>query len=416
MFAVFASLSFGQRLTMDEAVRLAKRNNGLLKAAEQDLVAAKARRTIAASSFFPSITPTATYTDSLQQNPGSTSVAFSQFSTEAGLSWRVLDAGQRTASLAASRNNVSAQDAQTQQVQRTLIFDVEVDFLETLRSQELAKVATAQQERADKVLDQTKTRVQVGDAARREILQAEADALNAKVNTINAKNRTNVNSAALKAIIGLQKDYANLDLDPVSFVPATDLPASIDDAVNLGLKNRPDLISRRKSLAAQRDNLRVTEIDAGLTWTLDFNYSRQFSPDQLSNRNAKFLLSYPLFDGGRSKAQVTADKAGLEASKAILSQTEKDARSEIEAAFLTYSQDQRRLGAAELALKAARLNYEAASASQTLKVASLLEVITAQVSLVTAESNYIEASYDVQISQLKLRLVTGLQMPGEDAS
>jgi outer membrane protein len=401
---------------MDEAVRLAKRNNGILKAAEQDIIAAKARQTIAASSFFPTISPSVGYTDSLQQNPGSTSVAFSGWSTEAGLTWKILDAGQRSAQLAAARNNVSAQNAQTQQTLRTLIFDVEVDFLETLRAQELEKVATAQQGRADKVLDQTKARVQIGDAARREILQAEADELNAKVNSINAKNRTNVNSAALKAIIGLQNNYLPLELDPVSFVPATDLPATIEDAVNLGLKTRPDLISRRKSLAAQRDSLRVTELGAGLTWSLDLNYNKQFSPDQTSNRNATFLLTYPLFDGGRSKALVTADRAGYDASIAILNQTEKDARSEIEAAFRTYTQDQLRLTAADLALKAAKLNYEAASASQNLKVASLLEVITAQVSLVTAESNYIEASFDVQISQLKLRLVTGLQMPGEDAS
>lgn len=418
MLAAWAGLSFGQKLTMDEAIRLAKRNNGNLKAAEQDLIASKARRTIAASSFMPVLTPTATYTDSLRQIPsatlGNTSVAFTQTSTQAGLTWRILDTGQRMAQLNAARQSVSAQDAQTQQVLRNLIYDVEVGFLETLRSQELEKVATSQLGRSDKVLEQTKARVSVGDAARREILQAEADALNAKVNSINAKNRTNINSASLKSIIGLQRDYATLELEPSSFVPSTDFPADVDSAVNLGLKNRPDLISRRKSVESQLNNLRGTELDAGLTWSLDFNYSRQFTPDQSSNRNTSFLLSYPLFDGGRSKAQVTAERANVEASKALLSQTEKNARSEIESAYLTYSQDQLRLNASELALRAARLNFEAASASQALKVASLIEVITAQVSLVTAESNYIEASYDVQISQLKLRLVTGLQMPGEE--
>ena len=418
MLVAWAALSFGQKLTMDEAIRLAKRNNGNLKAAEQDLIASKARRTIAASSFMPVLTPTATYTDSLRQIPsatlGNTSVAFTQTSTQAGLTWRILDTGQRMAQLNAARQSVSAQDAQTQQVLRNLIYDVEVGFLETLRSQELEKVATSQLGRSDKVLEQTKARVSVGDAARREILQAEADALNAKVNSINAKNRTNINSASLKSIIGLQRDYATLELEPSSFVPSTDFPADVDSAVNLGLKNRPDLISRRKSVESQLNNLRGTELDAGLTWSLDFNYSRQFTPDQSSNRNTSFLLSYPLFDGGRSKAQVTAERASLEASKAVLSQTEKNARSEIESAYLTYSQDQLRLNASELALRAARLNFEAASASQVLKVASLIEVITAQVSLVTAESNYIEASYDVQISQLKLRLVTGLQMPGEE--
>jgi outer membrane protein len=112
---------------------------------------------------------------------------------------------------------------------------------------------------------------------------------------------------------------------------------------------------------------------------------------------------------------VTEGRANVNASKALLDQSEKDARSEIEADFSTYSQDQLRLQSAELALKAAQLNYEAADGSQKAGAASLLDVITAQVSLVTAESNYIQATYDVLIAQLRLRLVTGLPMPGENS-
>jgi outer membrane protein len=411
LLAVMAATSFGEKLTMDEAIRLAKQNNGSLKAAQNDLVAAKARRVIAASSFLPTLTPTATYNDTRQENPN---FASSGTSTQASLVWRPLDSGQRLANLKASRDSVSAQGAQTQQTLRQLIFNVEQQFLETLRAQELEKVATAQQLRADKVLDQTKTRVRVKDAARREILQAEADALNAKVNAIGARNRTNTNSAGLKAIIGLQTSYTNLDLDTVSFVPSTDLPAMVENAVSLGLKARPDLISRRKSVDSQANSLRGTEIEAGLTWALDFRYSRRITPSENSDRNTSLLFSYPLFDGGKSKALVTAERANLEASKAVLDQAEKDARSEIEATFATYNQDQLRLDSAALALKAAQLNFEAADGSQKAGAASLIEVITAQVSLVTAESNFIEATYDVLISQLKLRLVTGLQMPGED--
>ena len=405
---------------MDEAVRLAKRNNGTLRAAEYDLAAARGRQTIAASAFFPTLTPSIQYTDSLRQIPsatlGNNSSAFTQWSTQAGLVWRVLDSGQRLQELRSARDSVSAQGAQTQQTLRQLIFDVENQFLETLRAQELEKVANAEQSRSDKVLDQTKARVAVGDAARREILQAEADAQNAKVNAIGAKNQTTTNSATLKARIGLQKDYSTLDLEPVTFVPSTDVPPTIDEAVATGLRLRPDLIARRKTLDSQRDLVVETEISSGLTWAVDFNYSRQFTPDQSSNRNTTFLASYPLFDGGKSRDEVAVSRANYSASRAVYEQAEKDARSEIESTFSTYAQDQLRLQAADLALKAAQLNYEAADASQRAGAASLLDVITAQVSLVTAESNDIQANYDVQIAQLKLRLVTGLPMPGENQS
>lgn len=414
VIAVFAGQCMAQKLTVDEAIRLAKQNNGNFKAAIQDLVAAKARRTQANAAFLPTLTPSLTYTNSLREIANSPSVEVNQTSTQADLVWKALDAGQRMAQLRAARESVSAQTAQTQQTLRQLIFDVESQFLETLRSQELEKVADAQLERSNKVLDQTKTRVQVGDAARREILQAEADALNAKVNSITAKNRSNTNGATLKAIIGYQRDYSTPNLEPIVFAEESDLPKTVEEAVDMGLKSRPDLIARRKSVSSQAESLRGTEIDAGLTWSLDLSYSRQFSPDVDSTRLASFLLSYPLFDGGKSRAFVTEGRANLEASRAILSQAEKDARSEIESTYLTYHQDQLALESADLALKAARLNFEAADGSQRAGAASLIDVITAQVSLVTAESNFIEATYNLLISQLQLRLVTGLPMPGEE--
>ncbi len=412
--AVFSSACFGQTLTMLDAIHMAKQNNGNLKAAYYDLVAAKARKNQASAAFLPVITPSAEWVDAYQQVKSGPALSNTGTTTQASLIWQPLDAGQRAAGLRAADESVSAQMASTLQTLRQLIFDVESQFLNTLRAQELEKVADAEQDRANKVLDQTKTRVDVGDAARREILQAQADALNAKVGSLNARNRTNTNSAILKAQIGLQNDYKKPELQPVTFESQNDLPTDVASAVEMGLRNRQDLIARRRSVASQAQSLKISEIQAGLTWSLDFNFTQQFSPNSLNNRNTSFFVSYPLFDGGKSRAIVEQGRAGLFASKAILDQAEKDARSEIEAAFLVYQQDQQALDAASLALKAARSNYEAADGSQKAGAASLLDVITANVSLVTAESNYIEANYDLLIAQLKLRLVTGLSMPGED--
>lgn len=412
---VLSGFAAAQTLTMEEAIRLAKKNNGTLLAAVQDLVAAKAQQTQAKAAFMPTLTPSVSYNDTLRDVPGGPSVKSSGTVSQAALAWQPLDAGQRLASLRSARESVSAQTASTQQTLRLLIFDVESQYLETLRAQELEKVADAQLGRANKVLDQTKTRVNVGDAARREILQAEADTLNAKVNSLNARNRTNTNSAGLKAIIGLQNDYTKPILAPVSFAKQDDLPTEVGAAVDMGVKTRPDLIARRKSVASQAEGVKISEINAGLTWSLDLAYTRQFSPDQLGDRSASFFLSYPLFDGGKSQAIVAQNQASLAGSRALLSQAEKDARSEIESTYLTYTQDVAALEAADLALKAAQLNFQAADESQKAGAATLLDVITAQVSLVTAESNYIEATYDLLIAQLKLRLVTGLPMPGEES-
>ena len=67
----------------------------------------------------------------------------------------------------------------------------------------------------------------------------------------------------------------------------------------------------------------------------------------------------------------------------------------------------------EIALDAAKKNYNAAVDSQKAGAYDLLQVLTAQVSLVTAESNQIQALYDYRISDVNLKLVTGRPIPGE---
>jgi outer membrane protein len=413
-----SALCSAETLTLDEAINLAKKNNGTLKSAQLDLQVAKERVRQANAAFLPTITPSLNYIDSVRNIPnaqfGNITQTFNQTQTNTLLSWRVLDAGQRLNQLQAQRSSESSQAATTRQTIRQILFNVQQNYLESLRAQSLEMVAESQLKRANTVLEQTQARVKVGDAAKREILQAQADALNASVNSLTARNRSNTNLASLKAAVGLPFDGASYQLNPITFKLAEDLPSELKPAIQMGVKLRPDLNARRQSNDAQSRSVRLAMIEAGLSYALDLSYNRQLSPGTGYDQNVSFQVSFPLFDGGRSRSVVRERKNSLESLNQQLMQAEKDAQSEIEAAFLTYQQNQKRLEASELAVKAARLNFESANESRKLGAGDLLEVITAQVSLVTAESNYIEATYDSLLSQLRLRQVIGLPLLGED--
>jgi outer membrane protein TolC len=71
------------------------------------------------------------------------------------------------------------------------------------------------------------------------------------------------------------------------------------------------------------------------------------------------------------------------------------------------------LDASDLALKAAQENFNAASESQSLGAGTIIEVTAAQLALVTAETNRVQALYDYLISEMELKLVTGAPLPGE---
>ena len=406
----------GENLTLEQAIKLAKANNGTLKAAAFDIKAATARKAQATSALFPTLTPAFSFskTKNEQGNStvGGTTFEFEQTATQARINWRILDSGQRLTQIRSAREGEAAQVASSRQTVRQVLFGVHQQYIETLRAQELESLADYQLKRAETVLDQTKARVQVGDAARREILQAQADALNASVNVISAKNRVDTNAASLKAQIGLQKDFDRPVLTP--YAVDIDSPRDLAKAVEVGMTIRPDLISRRRNIGASQQSLRSAQIEAGVTWSLDYTDTSFFTPTTGNNQNVSFLLSYPLFDGGNARSSVAIQRATLESASASLTQAERDARSEIESAFITFQQNQSRYASAEKAFEAAKLNFEATSESRRLGGSDLIDVLTAQVTLATAESNRIDAKYDLLISQLRLQLATGMPIPGED--
>jgi len=406
----------GESLTLEQALKLAKTNNGTLKAAAFDIQAATARKRQATSSLFPTITPAFSFskTKNEQGNStvGGTTFEFEQTATQARISWRLLDSGERLTQIRSAREGEAAQIAQSRQTVRQVIFSVHQQYIETLRAQELESLADYQLKRAETVLEQTQARVKVGDAARREILQAQADALNASVNVITAKNRVDTNAATLKSQIGLQKDFDRPVL--AGYKVDIDSPTVLAKAVEVGMTIRPDLIARRRNIGASQQSLRNAQIGAGITWSLDYTDTSFFTPITGNNQNVSFLLSYPLFDGGNARSAVAIQRASLESAAANLTQAERDARSEIESAFITFSQNKSRAEAAEKAFQAATLNFEATQESRRLGASDLIDLLTAQVSLATAESNRIDAKYDLLISQLRLQLVTGMPVPGED--
>ncbi|MER3466531.1 MAG: hypothetical protein C4340_05260, partial [Armatimonadota bacterium] len=119
-------------------------------------------------------------------------------------------------------------------------------------------------------------------------------------------------------------------------------------------------------------------------------------------------------DAGRAREVVRQSRLQYEASGLQLDQLERDVRSEIEAAYATWELSFERFQAAQVALEAARENFRAASESQAEGAADVLEVSTAQVALVTAETNFVQAVYDYYIAVVRMQLATGERMPGEE--
>ncbi len=416
------AFSFGQApastsaLTLEDALGLAIDRNGNLRSALADLRSSQSARRSAYGAFLPTLTPS--YSLSTGRTNFQTGAGIGgdgrQENADITLSWRLLDSGDRSTRFAESRAQVQVSEAQLQNQLRTILFAVHQRYYDALRAEEILRVRQAQQERAAKILDQTKTRVEVGDDAPINILQANADFLNARVEVLTANNRTATTRAELKAVIGWDVTEALPELARPGGQPEAVPPTELEEAFREATVRRPDVRSQLATIQSAKINIRQARIDGAVNFSLDANLRKNFAEDVFDRSNLQFTASIPLFDGRRSQETVRQRELVLESREAGLQQLLREVRAEVESAYVEFRQNQERLMAAQAALEAATKNFEAASESQTLGASDLIDVVTAQVSLVTAESNRVEAFYDFLISEVRWKLVTGQPLPGEE--
>jgi outer membrane protein TolC len=408
-----------QPLTLDQAIQLAKKNNGDVRAAVFSEKGARSRVDQARANFFPTITPSYTYNSRRTQvlTPGGSIFNQSEGGTsEVNATLRLLDLGERGFNLKSSQEEAATAEQDALQTLRQVLFQVYSQYYNTLRFQELVASADAQVQRAQSIYDATQAQVEVGQTAKKELLQAQADLANAKVQGLTAQNQFTNAQASLKALIGWQSTQALPSL--VSSQPPTEALAlpTLDEMVQMGMQNRADLKSARRRNESLRYSSKLADRQATASLGVDASFNQELTPNSLQDRAFVLNLSLPWLDFGRSKAAARQARYSYEASKSTLTQTERVAQSEIEAAYKDVSQNAERLTAAQQAVTAARENFQAASESQKLGVGTVVDVITAQASLATAESGYVQALYDYDTSLVQLRLVTGQSIPGEESA
>jgi len=118
-------------------------------------------------------------------------------------------------------------------------------------------------------------------------------------------------------------------------------------------------------------------------------------------------MTYPLFDGGLVRAQVRDARATLTQAQLAVEQTRQALQLAVDQAFISKEEARIRIGSTQSAVRAARENYAAARESQKEGAGTIIDVITAQAQLVTAETNAIQAIYDYYSADAQLQRAIG---------
>jgi outer membrane protein len=407
-----AAVNAQETLSLDDALRLALQNNGLARAALAETDAADARLAAARANLYPSIDLSSSTTRTRIEGGGAIADT-TQRQNGFGLEWLLLDNGQRELRIRQSSRTAEATRQSTRDTVRRVLFQTARAYYEVLRRKELLQVADTAVRRAETLLEVAKAQAEVGAAPQKDVLQAEADLANARVQQIQARNALRLAETDLKRLIGWEAQKPLPDLTAPDAPPTPDPALSVEQLWQRARLQRPDLRDAELRLQISRLGLDAARLNSLLRLQISVRGFREYDPNSRTQGSISIVASYPLLDGGLTRANLREAEASLQSAQFRLQQAERDAHAEVESALLSIREASERLEASKIAVAAAQRNFDAAQESLREGVGTIVEVLTAQLALITAETNLVQATYDAAVAELQLRLATGERLPVE---
>lgn len=270
-----------------------------------------------------------------------------------------------------------------------------------------------------------------GAAARSDIAAAQFQTAQAKGNLVTAQGTA----------IGAQATFATtLGLDADSMVVPKTIngqpnmqPLGYDVSLKRAILMRPDYISAAYTVASEQEAVRYaklarfpvlsasasdgtsrTFIDCYTSSTTKANgnvipFSECPGPQGWSNDKSLGLdLTFPIYDQGATNYNVAYAAAQLDQALASFNTTRLTVQSDVRSALATLVSSQANLVQARSELTSAQVSLDATQAQYRVGAATILNVVTAEANLSTAQSAYISAFYGVYNAQQNYLYATGV--------
>ncbi len=390
--------------SLQDCIQIAMQNQVDIIVAGNNVIAAKSRSDQAKSAYFPQL--------SIQNNAftwGSDGVlSRTTTGTALNVTQNIWDGGLREANAKSARYGVTQSSARLARTQQSVQYLVTQSYYEALRAKHLAEVAEADVEYSQALKEQVQARVEEGDAAEVDVLPVEAQLANARVGLLNARNEVRTALLRLQNTMGLSPQE-NFDIQDVTSPPQFEA-ASLDQYMMQAQANRPDVIESKAGVGAAQAQVSAARLRLYPRPVISAQYQREISGGfTTSGGQVVGGFVFDIFNGGANRAayrEAQAQKANAQQQEA---QVYKDIQVEVEEAYLNLESARERLAASAAGREAAEKNYEVQRDRYNQGLAIPLDLLNAELQLVTARTNEVQARYDYYTSIAQLEYAIGEQ-------
>lgn len=392
--------------TLQGALAKAYRSNPTLTGARAGQRATDENVPIQKASGRPALDATGSYSESILKPTISFTSPQRTLNANAQLSVPLYTGGSVRNGIKAAKTRVAAGQADLRGTEASVFSQVVAAYMDVIRNGAVVALNQANVRALEVNLQATSDRFEVGDVTRTDVAQSESrlalarsDLQGAEANLITAREN-------YIALVGEAPDA----LEPPPPLPG--LPATPDSAVQVALKDNPDISAAKKLREAQQFDVRAAKgtvlptvsafTQAGYTNYLDTLTSSATGSQINKQASAGVQLNIPFYQGGRPAAQVRRSQAlesqamekEIEVERNVIAQT-RSAYASWQASLESIQSNQKAVDAANLSLEGVRAENSVGSRTILDILNAEQEAVNAKVQLVTARRNAYVAGFSL---------------------
>jgi outer membrane protein TolC len=321
----------------------------------------------------------------------------------------LFDGFRRLANVRGASATAAAADAGLVNQRFQVTLGTKQAFYNALATEDLVRVAESQVRRAQQQLQISVEKLRAGSATRSDSLRSTVDYGNARIALLQAQANLATAQANLGRQIGVDQ--------PVRAVPDSALPGLPDTAALRAsrLDDAPQVRQAEAQASAARAQVWTARAQYWPSLTVAYNDNRQgikqpqgplFNnlPDSYSWR---FGLSWTLFNGFvREQQQVTASVA-RDNAEAVAADTRRQINAQLTQQIAAMTTAYAKIDIARANVAAATEDLRVQNERYRVGAATILDLLTSQAALTTAEGNLVQAHFDYLIARSQVEALVG---------
>ena len=421
------SLGYAQKesLSLDDCIQIALTNKEALKASALDLESSRQSVKGSYSNILPSLILSGSLSESSfpQQeggyNPTTGEITLGSISnlksSSAGisLSQNIYDGGRWWNNIAQSKNNYKITEQFNRQVKTNIIREVHRNYFNYLKSLQLLDVSQSNLNSSQQQLALTKQRFDLGSARKTDLLKAEVRYGQARVDVVNNEAVLNNAFLSLKNAMGIVRTSRDFIVnDDVFFL---DTIPDFENAFESIQKYNPSVLAKKNQITNAEFNEKLAKgsrfpnISATASYSGNSEDFQSLSDewDQNWRMNTSLSFSVPIYTGNTLSTTIQQAKLNVRKQESEYLTQLQDLSVQLEVILDQLNYYKEVIPINEKVVASAEEDVKLVQERYSLGSASILEVLDAQVSLVTARSSLIRSKYDSMIEQANMKAILG---------